>query len=124
MQEHKTLHAETTIEFFRMIERKNQQAANIYLILDNAGYCKGSKIREFLKTSSIKLLYLPPYAPNLTVIERLWKFFKKQVLYNQYYETFAEFRVACLEFFKKKNLRKYRRQLDTLLTDNFKVIYV
>jgi len=124
VQEHQTLNAETTIEFFRMIEEKNQGAGNIYLILDNAGYYKGDKIREFLKDSRIRLLYLPPYAPNLNLIERLWKFFKKQVLYNQYYETFAEFRTACLDFFKKKNIRKYRKQLDTLLTDNFEIIYV
>jgi hypothetical protein len=71
-----------------------------------------------------KLLYLPPYAPNLNLIERLWKFFKKHVLYNQYYETLTEFRVACLKFFKKKNIRKYRQQFDTLLTDNFEIIYV
>jgi transposase len=124
VQEHKTLNAETTIEFFQMIEKKNQKAKNIYLILDNAGYYKGDKIREFLKHSRIKLLYLPPYAPNLNLIERLWKFFKKQVLYNQYYETFVEFRCACLDFFKRKNIRKYRTQLATLLTDNFEIIYV
>jgi transposase len=124
VQEHKTLNAETTIEFFRMIERKNQKAKNIYLILDNAGYYKGDKIRDFLKDSSIKLLYLPPYAPNLNLIERLWKFFKKQVLYNQYYETFAEFRSACLDFFSRKNIRRYQKQLATLLTDNFEIIYV
>jgi transposase len=124
VQEHQTLNAETTIEFFRMIERRNQKATSIYLILDNAGYYKGDKIRDFLKGSRIKLMYLPPYAPNLNLIERLWKFFKKQVLYNQYYATFAEFKSACLGFFKKKNIRRYRKQLATLLTDNFEIIYV
>jgi hypothetical protein len=44
-------------------------------------------------------------------------------VYNKYYETFAEFREACLAFFKKKNIRRYRKQLDALLTDNFEVIY-
>ncbi|CAD7856347.1 MAG: Mobile element protein, partial [Olavius algarvensis Gamma 1 endosymbiont] len=32
------------------------------------------------------------YAPNLNLIERFWKFFKKKTLYNQYFETFAEFK--------------------------------
>ena len=123
VQEDVRLNAETTIEFFRLIEKKNPGATKIYLILDNAGYYKGEKIREFLETSRIQLLYLPPYAPNLNLIERVWKFFKKQVLYNKYYETFAEFREACLAFFKKKNIRRYRKQLDTLLTDNFEIIY-
>jgi transposase len=28
------------------------------------------------------LLFLPPYSPNLNLIERLWRFVKKQVLYG------------------------------------------
>jgi transposase len=122
VQEHRTLNAESTISFFRLLERRNPRAPNIYIVLDNAGYYKGEKIREFLKTSRIKLVFLPPYAPNLNLIERLWKFFKKQVLYNQYYETFREFRYACLKFFHKRNLRKYKQQLTTILSDNFQIV--
>ena len=79
-------------------------------------------MREYLEHSRIEILYLPPYSPNLNLIERLWKFFKKKVLYNQYYEKFEQFRKSCLDFFKKKNLRKYRKELETLLTDNFGVV--
>ena len=122
VQEHVTLNAENTIKFFKLLEKKNPNAKNIYIILDNAGYYKGEKIREYLKTSRVKLVFLPPYAPNLNLIERVWKFFKKTVLYNQYYQTFSEFRVACLDFFSKKNLRKYKTQLSSLLTENFQIV--
>lgn len=122
VHEHKTLNAEATISFLSILERRYSDAPTIYIILDNAGYYKGEKIREYLKNSRIKLVFLPPYAPNLNLIERLWKFFKKQVLYNQYYETFSEFRDACLKFFHKKNLRKFKCQLDALLTDNFQIV--
>ena len=122
VQEHVTLNAETTIDFFNFLESKNLEAETIYLILDNAGYYKGEKIREYLKTSRIKLVFLPPYAPNLNLIERLWKFFKKKVLYNQYYKTYLEFRDSCLNFFKKSNLKKFRKELDSLLTDNFQIV--
>ena len=122
VQEHQRLNAETTIDFFKVIERRNPKSKNIYIVLDNAGYYKGEKIREYLKTSKIRILFLPPYAPNLNLIERLWKFFKKQVLYNRYYPTFTEFRESCLSFFTKKNLRQYRRELKSLLTDKFQVV--
>ena len=122
IQEAVTLNAETTIKFFKQIENKNKDAKSIYLILDNAGYYKGEKIREYLKTSKIKLIFLPPYAPNLNLIERLWKFFKKKILYNRYYKTFAEFRDACLGFFKKSNLRKFKKELNSLLIDNFQIV--
>jgi len=45
--------------------------------------------------SKIELCFLPPYSPyspNLNLIERYWKYFKKTLLYNRYYETFAEFK--------------------------------
>lgn len=116
------LNAESTIEFFKLIERRNPESDNIYIILDNAGYYKGEKIREFLTTSRIKILFLPPYAPNLNLIERLWKFFKKKVLYNRYYESYDDFRKACLEFFKRKNMRRFRNELKSLLTDNFQIV--
>jgi len=122
VKEHQRLNAETTIEFFKLIERRNPASNTIYIVLDNAGYYKGKKIREYLKTSKIRILFLPPYAPNLNLIERVWKFFKKQILYNKYYPTYQQFRHACLEFFKKKNLGKHRRALNSLLTENFQIV--
>ena len=92
----------------------------IYVICDNARYYRSKAVQAYLKTSRIKLVFLPPYAPNLNLIERLWKFFKKQVLYNRYYETFAEFKAACEAFFS--NPSQYEVQLRSLLTENFAII--
>lgn len=114
--------AENTIKFFKKIEAKHPDSKVIYLILDNAGYYKGKKLQEFLKTSKLELLYLPRYAPNLNLIERVWKFFKKKVLANAYYESFLEFRQSCLHFFKKRVWRSYRAELETLLTDKFQIL--
>ncbi|MBA2346696.1 MAG: hypothetical protein H0V81_00220 [Solirubrobacterales bacterium] len=55
-------------------------------------------------------------------MERLWKFFKKKVLYNRYYPTFQEFKASCMQFFEKKNLKKYRKQLESLLTENMQIV--
>ena len=40
-----------------------------------------------------------PYAPNLNLIERLWRFMNKKVRNNKYYEKFAEFESAIYNFF-------------------------
>ena len=48
----------------------------------------------------IELLFLPPYSPNLNLIERLWKFVKKECLSCRYHEDFTRFKAAivdCLE---------------------------
>jgi transposase len=66
-----------------------------------------------------KLLFLPPYSPNLNLIERLWRFFHQKVTYNHYFETFGEFKDAALTFFK--NLKQYEKELSTLLTDSFQL---
>ena len=46
------------------------------------------------------MLYLPSYSPNLNLIERLWRFVRKQSLDSIYYEDFGQFTAAidrCLD---------------------------
>lgn len=49
-----------------------------------------SLLNEMLRKQS--LMNLPPYRPFLNINERKWKFFKKKVIYNSYYEIFTLFR--------------------------------
>jgi hypothetical protein len=49
-----------------------------------------------------------------------WKFFKRQVLYNGYYETFADYKAACKQCFA--DLDAHAAQLRSLLTDNVEII--
>ena len=64
-------------------------------------------------------MYLPAYSPNLNIIERLWLYFKKKVLYNRRYDDFASFCGACKRFFKR--LPEHEAELHSLLTDNFQL---
>lgn len=66
----------------------------ITLILDNTRYQRCAKVIELAAALQIELLFLPPYSPNLNLIERLWRFIKKQCLYAKYYEDFAQFKYA------------------------------
>lgn len=116
---YETVNADTTIDLFAKIEAKHTEAETIYIIVDNARYYRSSVLREALEGTKIKLIFLPPYSPNLNLIERYWKFFKKKVVNNLYYETFAEFKQACLIFFRKR--KKYLPELQTLLTENFQI---
>ena len=45
----------------------------------------------------IELLYLPPYSPNLNLVERLWKFVKKKCLWSKYYANFEDFKEAIMD---------------------------
>jgi len=114
------VNADSTIELIKRLESRHPKAETIYIICDNARYYQPRKVKEHIQDSRIELVFLPPYAPNLNLIERYWKFFKKIALYNRYYETFAEFETACEDFFR--NPRRYRKQLRSLLTENFSII--
>ena len=115
-----TIDAASTIALFEQLLQVYACAACIYIICDNAGYYRSKTVQAYLENSRIKLVFLPAYAPNLNLIERLWKFFKKQVLYNHYYETFDAFRHACEDFFS--NPQRHQSNLRSLLTENFAII--
>lgn len=114
-----SINAQSTVHLFKKIERTNVNACAIYVIADNARYYNCKFVTDYLENSKIKLIFLPPYSPNLNLIERLWKHFRKKILYNKYYETFEEFKIACKLFFK--NIKKYRNELSSLLKDNFQL---
>jgi transposase len=114
------VNADSICELLRAIRAKNPDGKRITLIMDNAAYNRSGKVKILAKKLKINLFYLPPYSPNLNPIERLWKFMKKKVLYNRYYEHLSDFEKACMNFFR--GIRKYRNQLETLLTDNFQLM--
>lgn len=114
--------AYSTINLLKQIEEKNPEANQIFAIADNAKYYKSRLVNEFLETSKVKMVFLPPYSPNLNIIERLWKFFKQKVLRGYYYENFEEFREKTIDFFRNVAII-YKEELNTLLTENFSFEY-
>ena len=90
----------------------------ITLVLDNARYQKCRFVWNVAALLEIELLYLPPYSPNLNLIERLWKFVKKKCLYSKYYANFDLFKQAITDCLAQTH-DSYSAELDTLLTLNF-----
>jgi transposase len=78
-----TINATSTVALFQQLEEANPQAQKIHVICDNTGYYPSKEIKHYLESSKIGSLFLPPYSPNLQLIERFWKFFKRQILYNR-----------------------------------------
>ena len=72
---------------------------------------------------NIELLFLSSYSPNLNIIERLWKFIKKQSLNSRYYEKFSEFRAAILESLEKCN-GEWKSELSNMLTLKFQMFSI
>jgi transposase len=67
------------------------------------------------------LSFLPSYSPNLNLIERLWKWVKKDCLNCKYYESFEEFKNAINQSLMKVSQIEYKKELDSLLNLKFQL---
>ena len=88
------------------------------VILDNARYQRCAIVQDYAALLGIELLYLPSYSPHLNLIERLWRFVRKECLYSTYYATFAEFKAAIEQCLQTAHQDR-REELETLLSWKF-----
>jgi len=74
------INAQTICELLMRIAERGIEKP-VTLVLDNARYQKCQIVQQLAERLKIELLYLPPYSPNLNLIERLWKFIRKKCHY-------------------------------------------
>ncbi len=110
------------IALFEDLAARHSTATAIRVVLDNASYNHSKEIKAYLDQDGcrIRLVYLPPYAPNLNLIERLWWLLKKKALWNQHYSCLADFKAAIDGFFD--NISTYRTEIASLITGAFHFI--
>jgi transposase len=100
---------------------EGQKDGKAYFMADNARYYRSKVVRAFLEREKrAEIVFLPPYSPNLNIIERLWLIMKKEVVHNRYYEKFGEFRENILGFFENETWKK--PCYEKILTDNFHIV--
>ena len=90
----------------------------ITLVLDNARYQKCELVLQHAARLRIELLYLPSYSPHLNLIERFWRYVRKECLYSKYYPKFEGFKQALTECIQNAHTH-HRDELETLLAWNF-----
>jgi len=67
----------------------------IALVMDGAGWHKSKNLKI---PGNIIILYLPPYSPELSPVERLWLYIKKNILTNKIYQKLDELEKALCNF--------------------------
>ena len=115
-----TINAWSLVELFRKL-REAHPAQPITLVLDNAKYQRCYLTQSAANMLGIELLFLPPYSPNLNLIERVWKFLRKKCLNAKYYSSFVEF-VDGIQSCIQKFEGVYREELCSLLSWNFQTL--
>lgn len=112
--------ATTVVE---LLERIAQQYAGlpIHIFLDNARYQQCKLVKDAAARLGISLEFLPPYSPNLNLIERLWKFVKAEVLAARYFHDSKTFQSAIIEFLNQLHKKKMKKELNSRLSFNFQL---
>ena len=88
----KVFNAVTFQRFLTHLLRYRRRGRRMILILDNARYHHAVILASFLHQHAayMKLLFLPPYSPQLAPIERVWKLTRRLATHNRYFPTLGE----------------------------------
>jgi len=110
--------ATTIVRFLHQLKAAYGDGKPIWLVLDNARYQHCRLVEAEAIRLGLTLLFLPPYSPNLNLIERLWKWTKKRCLYGRYYANFNLFEESIMATLQQAN-SLYQHELKTLLSLKF-----
>jgi transposase len=114
------INGEQFVNLLRLLKERHPKTKRFLLYLDNAAYYGKPVVVEWLKRHpEFHLEPLPPYSPNLNLIERLWKFLKQKAL-SRWHQTFESMQQAVSEVLD--HLEQYRDELASLLVDQFHII--
>lgn len=98
----------------------NSLAKPTIVVLDNASYHKSKKFKANLcrwMNQGLTLLYLPPYSPQLNIIEILWRFMKYVWIdYKAYlsFENLKEYIETIFEKYGDKFIINFKRWQDEI----------
>ena len=122
LREDETINAQSTINLLKEIRTFYPNKKKIYCISDNARYYRCKLVTEFLDTEgqNIEWVFLPPYSPNLNLIERLWKYIRKNAINTVYYEKFDQFRAAVFNLID--DLPNRKNELKSFIGNDFQII--
>lgn len=101
--------------------KENRSAPKIILTLDNASYYKAEIVTQWLEEHpKLQIDFLPPYAPNLNLIERFWRFVKDKLVRNTYYEKYKTFRAKTFQLLN--HVDQHVDELKTLMVEKLQIV--
>lgn len=93
----------------------------VTVFLDNARYQHCALVMNTARTFGISLQFLPTYSPNLNLIERFWKYVKKECLTNRHHPDYDSFRHA-IDNCMAKAFSEHADEMKSLLNPKFQII--
>src|SRR6202020_2436822 len=115
------INGEQFVNLLRLLRERHPETKRFILYLDNAKYFDAPVVHEWrARPPRFEVKFLPPYSPNLNLIERLWKLLRKEAFCRSY-DSFAAMQQGVSAVLD--NLHKYHTQLDSLMTEDFHIFH-
>jgi len=100
--------AQTFQHFLKRLLRQHTHGRRMIVVLDNARYHHAILLAPFLRqhAADLRLLFLPPYSPQLASIERVWKLARRLATHNRYFATLDDVLYAvnsCFNHWRRPN---------------------
>ena len=99
VEQHIKYDAEVFLGFLKNV-LAHYPIGKIVLVLDNAKIHHAKLLQDFLEANKhrLTLMFLPPYSPNLNIIEGLWGWLKGSVINNVFFKSVNEIKEAAQNF--------------------------
>jgi transposase len=107
----KVFNAQTFLWFLKKVLKTKRRGRKLIIVLDNARYHHAVMLKQWLSENKkkLRLLFLPPYSPDLNSIERVWKVTRRKCTHNRYFSTLEE-----LETVVRKQMNKWNKPNETI----------
>ena len=97
---HPKKNAHQFCEFLKQLLEVNSER-RLVLVIDNASYHGTKAVRSLLEDhrDHVFVIWLPPYSPELNLIEGLWGYLKRSALNNYFFGEIESLEAAIHEAF-------------------------
>ena len=97
--------SEAFLRFLEHLLAQNSTGRRLVLVMDNAGYHRAKKVQRFLQehTEQLEPFWLPPYSPELNLIEYAWGYLKETATNNYFFGKVAQMESAVAQACRQLN---------------------
>ena len=97
--------SEAFLNFLEQLIAEEPQGRRLVLVMDNAGYHRARKVESFLAEHAAQLepFWLPPYSPELNLIEYAWGYLKETATNNYFFGAVERLESAVAQACRQLN---------------------
>lgn len=96
------------------------EGREVTLVMDNARYQRNRAVLKRAEELGIAILFIPPYSPNLNLIERLWRMVKGE-LRKRSWRDFDEFK-RTIDGLVDSTTGENRERVETLIGEKVQLL--